>query len=206
MNFSNHPTNNTPLQSAVRQLSSPIGSLPPPCYLCRRKSVKSFTFTFSGITHNRKSVIYTGIVKVRHTPVRIASPPRRVPAVYSRTLYLESLRKWNAWKTFRSGWRSCPGDFGRRVVKLKAPGMSLRTADGIVWTKWVVHRQSLLFGHSRNLLVFLSSVAESRTAPSSAPNTFLAISFSDSARRSSWIKWRNNLAWLIFKVTSTFSK
>ena len=27
---------------------------------------KSFTFTFSGITHSRKSGIYTGIVKVRH--------------------------------------------------------------------------------------------------------------------------------------------
>ena len=164
MNFSNHPTNNTPLQSAVRQLSSPMGSLPPPCYLCRRKSVKSFTFTFSGITHNRKSVIYAGIVKVRHTLVRIALPPRRAAfrLFGSGASYLVGLRKRNAWRTFRSGWRSCPGDFGRRVVKLKAPGMSLRTADGIVWTKWVVHRQSLLFGHSRNLLVFLSSVAESR--------------------------------------------
>ena len=32
-----------------------MGSLPPPCYLCRREIGKSFSFTFSEIIHNRKS-------------------------------------------------------------------------------------------------------------------------------------------------------
>ena len=41
------------------------GELPPPCYPCRIKRGKSFTFTFSGITHSRKSRIYMGIAKVR---------------------------------------------------------------------------------------------------------------------------------------------
>ena len=45
---------------------SPMGSLLPPCYLCQRKRGKSFTFTFSGITHSRKSRIYTGNARVRH--------------------------------------------------------------------------------------------------------------------------------------------
>ena len=31
------------------------GSLPLPCYPCQRKTGKSFSFTFSGIIHNRKS-------------------------------------------------------------------------------------------------------------------------------------------------------
>ena len=30
----------------VRLLSSPMGSLPPPCYLCQRRTGKSFSFTF----------------------------------------------------------------------------------------------------------------------------------------------------------------
>lgn len=29
-------------------------SLPPPCYPCRRETGKSYSFTFSGIIHNRK--------------------------------------------------------------------------------------------------------------------------------------------------------
>jgi len=40
---------------AVRQLSSPTGSLPRACYLCQRETGKSFSFTFSGITHSGKS-------------------------------------------------------------------------------------------------------------------------------------------------------
>ncbi len=60
------PYEQSPLQSAVRQSYSPTASLLQPCCLCRRKRGKSFTFTFSGITHSRKSEIYTGIVKVRH--------------------------------------------------------------------------------------------------------------------------------------------
>ena len=60
MNILKHPMKNTPLRYAVKQLSSPMGILPPPCYLCRRRTGKSFSFTFSGITHSRKSGIYTG--------------------------------------------------------------------------------------------------------------------------------------------------
>ena len=49
-----HTTKNTPLRFAVRQLSSLTGNLPPPCYPCRKRKKKSFTFTFSGATHSRK--------------------------------------------------------------------------------------------------------------------------------------------------------
>ena len=38
-----------PITIAVRQLSSPMGSLPPLCYLCRRETGKSYSFTFSGV-------------------------------------------------------------------------------------------------------------------------------------------------------------
>ena len=59
------PYEQSPLQSAVRQSYSPTASLLQPCYLCRRKRAKSFTYTSSGIIHSRKSGIYTGIVKVQ---------------------------------------------------------------------------------------------------------------------------------------------
>ena len=35
VNILKQPMRNTPLRYAVRQLSSPTGRLPPPCYLCR---------------------------------------------------------------------------------------------------------------------------------------------------------------------------
>ena len=53
--YEEYPIKNTPLRYAVRQLSSPMGSLLQPCYPCRRENGKSFSFTFSEITHNRKS-------------------------------------------------------------------------------------------------------------------------------------------------------
>ena len=52
--FEAPPMKNTPLRYAVRQLSSPVGNLPLPCYLCRRRTGKSFSFTFLGTTHSRK--------------------------------------------------------------------------------------------------------------------------------------------------------
>ena len=58
-------TNNIMSQYAVRRLSSPMGSLPPPCYPFRRKSRKSSTFTFSDVTHSRKSGNYTDAAGVR---------------------------------------------------------------------------------------------------------------------------------------------
>ena len=54
------------LRCAVRGLSLRTGSLPKPCPLCRRKRGKSFTFTFSGVTHGRKSGNYTDDAGVRH--------------------------------------------------------------------------------------------------------------------------------------------
>lgn len=54
------------LRYAVRQSSSPMGNLPTPCYRCRRKRGRSFTFTFSGIIHSGKSGKYTGMEKVRY--------------------------------------------------------------------------------------------------------------------------------------------
>ena len=42
-----------------------MGSLPPPCYLCRRETKKSFSFTFSDITHNGKSEKCTDTARVR---------------------------------------------------------------------------------------------------------------------------------------------
>lgn len=56
---------NIPLRYAVRQLSSPMGNLPPPCYLCRKESGKLFSFTFSEIIHNRKSGKCTDAAGVR---------------------------------------------------------------------------------------------------------------------------------------------
>ena len=49
---------NTPLRYAVRQLSSPMGNLLPPCYLCRIETGKSFSFIFRGLytAGNRGSV------------------------------------------------------------------------------------------------------------------------------------------------------
>ena len=49
----------------VRGLSSQTGSLLKPCPLCQRKKGKSFIFTFSGVTHNRKSGNYTDAAGVR---------------------------------------------------------------------------------------------------------------------------------------------
>ena len=49
----------------VRGLSSQTGSLLKPCPLCRRKKGKSFIFTFSGVTHNRKSGNYTDAAGVQ---------------------------------------------------------------------------------------------------------------------------------------------
>lgn len=45
---------NSLLQSAVRQLSSRMGNLPPPCYPCRKETGKSYSFTFLGIIHSGK--------------------------------------------------------------------------------------------------------------------------------------------------------
>ena len=81
MNILKHPMKNTLLQYAVRQLSSPMGSLPPPCYLCRRRTGKSFSFTFSGITHNRKSGKCTDAAGVR-------------PGIKSAGLYSFCTKKW----------------------------------------------------------------------------------------------------------------
>ncbi len=53
-----------PLSTSDGFLKSPYEQYPP-CYPCRIKRGKSFTFTFSGITHSRKSRIYMGIAKVR---------------------------------------------------------------------------------------------------------------------------------------------
>ena len=43
----------------------PMGSLPPPCYLCRRRTGKSFSFIFSGIIHSGKSGKCTDAAGVR---------------------------------------------------------------------------------------------------------------------------------------------
>ena len=59
------PYEEYPLRYAVKQLSSPMGSLPPPCYLCRRRTGKSFSFTFSGITHSGKAGKCTDAAGVR---------------------------------------------------------------------------------------------------------------------------------------------
>lgn len=81
MNILKHPMKNTPLQSAGRQLSLPTGNLPPPCYLCRRETGKSFFFTFSGITHSRKSGKCTDADGVR-------------PGIKSAGLYGFCTKKW----------------------------------------------------------------------------------------------------------------
>ena len=80
-NILKHPMKNTPLRYAVRQLSSPMGSLPPPCYLCRRRTGKSFSFTFSGITHSGKSGKCTDAAGVR-------------PGIKSAGLYSFCTKKW----------------------------------------------------------------------------------------------------------------
>ena len=81
MNILKHPMKNTPLQSAVRQLSSPMGNLPPPCYPCRRETGKSYSFIFSGITHSGKSGKCTDAAGVR-------------PGIKSAGLYSSCTKKW----------------------------------------------------------------------------------------------------------------
>ena len=80
-NILKHPMKNTPLRYAVRQLSSPTENLPPPCQLCRRKTGKSFSFTFSGITHSGKSGKCTDAAGVR-------------PGIKSIGLYNSCTKKW----------------------------------------------------------------------------------------------------------------
>ncbi len=64
-------------------------------------------------------------------------------------------------KPFGAGEGASPGDFGRRVKNLRLRvcplGLSVELSEAKP-SYW----QSLLFGHTRNLLVFLSSGAESR--------------------------------------------
>ena len=63
-----------------------MGSLPPPCYPYHRKTGKSFSFTFSGITHNRKSGKCTDAAGVR-------------PGIKSAGLYGSCKRKWRCFRT-----------------------------------------------------------------------------------------------------------
>ena len=65
INILQTPTRNTVSRYVVRQSFSPMGILPLPCYPCRRKRGKSFTFIFSGVTPDRKSGKYTEAAGVR---------------------------------------------------------------------------------------------------------------------------------------------
>ena len=82
------------------------------CPLCRRKRGKSFTFTFSGITHSRKSGNYTDAAGVRHGIIYIASckcymkkwrwfsvrNPKLVP--YETSVVWEMKGKWRNFPKF----------------------------------------------------------------------------------------------------------
>ena len=47
-----------------------MGSLPQPCYLCRRETKKSFSFTFSGITHSGKSEFAKGVFSMKKAAIK----------------------------------------------------------------------------------------------------------------------------------------
>ena len=66
MNFSNHPYEQYPVTICGQTIILTNGELAAALLSLPEKKGKSFTFTFSGITHSRKSRIYTGIVRVRH--------------------------------------------------------------------------------------------------------------------------------------------
>ena len=81
MNILQTPLSSTLVRYAGRGLSLRTGSLPKPCPLCRRKRGELSIFSFSGVTHRRKSGNYTDTAEVQH-------------GITYKVLYKCCMKKW----------------------------------------------------------------------------------------------------------------